>query len=453
MLEQSDWKTILLSYTTIFENCRFDRLGSTGGSTFGIADFKADQHQMKNNSYRSYGTYRHTLSCDSSLIKINETNYKEDYIINNFYGVDSSNIINFNYPGIVLNKNYATNGNESSLEDLFCEYGYAYLNAVDMQYKEDNGLNLYFDDDPSIIGAWEYLPIGSTFREEVLDENNTSIWVTKEVEYDGTYVPTSEEIISGKLYLVIKSGSIEPKKIYLNNKYIPSLFLNDDKFPNNGDVNDVNNEKYNITNKTSNEDLYIINEQQPLKLCDITLYERVPCTILWDNYFVFNNIQNFLKTLKERISITNNNITFTCYTWIVYYVNNKQVILVRYSDAYGYEMEMQEKPLKIVNDNVIIPNPLNKNSTGPISIGSASQGTIKVDIYLSLDIILYGYTTEAPIIPEPEPEYTPVFLSKKEDPKPDTYELGWYTYKEEPSTPDTYELNWYTYNKKSSILL
>ena len=99
MLEQSDWKTILLSYTTIFENCRFDRLGSTGGSTFGIADFKADQHQMKNNSYRSYGTYRHTLSCDSSLIKINETNYKEDYIINNFYGVGE---INFDYPGIKI---------------------------------------------------------------------------------------------------------------------------------------------------------------------------------------------------------------------------------------------------------------------------------------------------------------------------------------------------------------
>ena len=443
MIEQSDWKTILLSYTTIFENCRFDRLGSTGGSTFGIADFKTDQHQMKNKSYRSYGTYRHTLSCDSSLIKINETNYKEDYIINNFYGAGK---INFDYPGIVLNKNYATNGNESSLEDLFCEYGYAYLNAVDMQYKEDNGLNLYFDDDPSIIGAWEYLPIGSTFREEVLDENNTSIWVTKEVEYDGTYVPTSEEIISGKLYLVIKSGSIEPKKIYLNNKYIPSLFLNDDKFPNN---DNVNNEIYNITNKTSNEDLYIINEQQPLKLCDITLYERVPCTILWDNYFVFNNIQNFLKTLKERISINeiieDKNIQFTCYTWIVYYVNNKQVILVRKGDENGYEMEMQETPLNIVNDNVIIPNPLNKNNTGPISIGTASQGTIKVDIYLSLNIILKGYTTEKPIIPT----YTPVFVSKEESPKPDTYELNWYTYKEEevPPTPDTYELNWQTYKE------
>lgn len=440
MLEQSDWKTILLSYTTIFENCRFDRLGSTGGSTFGIADFKTDQHQMKNNSYRSYGTYRHTLSCDSSLIKINETNYKEDYIINNFYGYGEG-VINFNYPGIVLNKNYATNGNESSLEDLFCEYGYAYLNATNMQYKEDNGLNLYFDDDPSIIGAWEYLPIGSTFREEVLDENNTSIWVTKEVEYDGTYVPTSEEIISGKLYLVIKSGSIEPKKIYLNNKYIPSLFLNDDKFPDN---ENIDNKIYNITNKTSNEDLYIINEQQPLKLCDITLYERVPCTILWDNYFVFNNIQNFLKALKERISIDNDpKISFTCYTWIVYYVNNKPEILVRKGDNYGDDMKMASTWFNIVNDNVIIPNPLNKNNTGPISIGSASQGTIKVDIYLSLDIILYGFTTEKPIIPEPEPEYTPVFLRKD-----DTYELNWYKYKEEePPTPDTYELNWYKYKE------
>lgn len=442
MLEQSDWKTILLSYTTIFENCRFDRLGSTGGSTFGIADFKTDQHQMKNNSYRSYGTYRHTLSCDSSLIKINETNYKEDYIINNFYGYGEG-VINFNYPGIVLNKNYATNGNESSLEDLFCEYGYAYLNATNMQYKEDNGLNLYFDDDPSIIGAWEYLPIGSTFREEVLDENNTSIWVTKEVEYDGTYVPTSEEIISGKLYLVIKSGSIEPKKIYLNNKYIPSLFLNDDKFPNN---ENIGNEIYNITNKTSNEDLYIINGQQPLKLCDITLYERVPCTILWDNYFVFNNIQNILNvlnTLKERISITNDEIDLRCYTRIVLDVNNKKEIL-----SYGGKSEdeglMAPARLIIVNDNIIIPHPLNKNNSGPISIGSASQGSIKVDIYLSVDICINGYTTEKPIIPEPEYTYTPVFLKKKKD---DTYELNWYTYEEEPPTPDTYELNWYTYEE------
>ena len=101
---------------------------------------------------------------------------------------------------------------------------------------------------------------------------------------------------------------------------------------------------------------------------------------------------------------------------------------------------MQVTPLKIVNDNVIIPNPLNKNSTGPISIGSASQGTIKVDIYLSLDIFIKGYTTEKPIIPEPEPKYTPVFLSKEEDSTPDTYELNWYTYGEDPK-PDTYKLN------------
>ena len=36
------------------------------------------------------------------------------------------------------------------------------------------------------------------------------------------------------------------------------------------------------------------------------------------------------------------------------------------------DMVMCAKWLNIVNDNVIIPNPLNKNSTGPISIGSAS---------------------------------------------------------------------------------
>ena len=54
-----------------------------------------------------------------------------------------------------------------------------------------------------------------------------------------------------------------------------------------------------------------------------------------------------------------------------------------------------------------------------------------------------GYTTEKPIIPT----YTPVFLSKEESTKPDTYELNWYKYNEESSTPDTYELNWYTYKE------
>ena len=103
--------------------------------------------------------------------------------------------------------------------------------------------------------------------------------------------------------------------------------------------------------------------------------------------------------------------------------------------------------LIITNDNVIIPYPLNKNNTPPISIGTASQGSIKVDIYLSVSLILKDFTTEAPIIPEPEPDYTPVFLSKNGDPKPDTYELNWYTYEEEPSTSDTYELNWYTYGE------
>ena len=29
-------------------------------------------------------------------------------------------------------------------------------------------------------------------------------------------------------------------------------------------------------------------------------------------------------------------------------------------------------PINIVNDNVIIPHPLNKNNTAPISIGTAS---------------------------------------------------------------------------------
>ena len=41
--------------------------------------------------------------------------------------------------------------------------------------------------------------------------------------------------------------------------------------------------------------------------------------------------------------------------------------------SYGKDTDvMYATYLNIANDNVIIPNPLNKNSTGPISIGSAS---------------------------------------------------------------------------------
>ena len=54
-------------------------------------------------------------------------------------------------------------------------------------------------------GYYEILPIDSSFTEK----NNKGEDVTINVKYDGTYVPTVNEILSGELYIVIKSGKLQ----------------------------------------------------------------------------------------------------------------------------------------------------------------------------------------------------------------------------------------------------
>ena len=119
----------MLENTSIYENNRYDAL-SHSAVQFGLAEMKTDTDRVTNKSYRSYGMYRRDSLCDSSFVKINETYYSENTVIENFYDTNSTN--NYKYGGIVLSKQFATNGNEASLEDIFCEFAYDYLKALDM---------------------------------------------------------------------------------------------------------------------------------------------------------------------------------------------------------------------------------------------------------------------------------------------------------------------------------
>jgi hypothetical protein len=97
-----------------------------------LTDITGDTHVL-DKTYRSYNTYRKNIGHDSLSLKINETYNDQDKIEENFFDT-STNETNYTFDGIVLSKQYATNGNEMSLEDLFAEYYYQYLKAVDSSY-------------------------------------------------------------------------------------------------------------------------------------------------------------------------------------------------------------------------------------------------------------------------------------------------------------------------------
>lgn len=222
-MSNKSWQEILNEYTRVFENNRYDRL--TKDTETYISDIISTDHQMSNNFYRSFGTYRHDINADSSLVKINETKIKERTVLDYFYELNAvekikndddteSTIIktNYNFSGIVLNMNYATNSNELSLEDLFAEYGYDYLRAMDSSAIAHNKEPIYFEQTKIINeetipgGYYEILPIGTPWKEKDEWGNDVCTYL----EYDGTYCPTIGEILSGKLYIVIRSGEMAP---------------------------------------------------------------------------------------------------------------------------------------------------------------------------------------------------------------------------------------------------
>ena len=284
----NEYEKILKTYTNIFDFSRYDRL-SYDIENKKVADIASDEHQVNNDFYRNYGTYRHDINAEEYLVKENETYFDNNELSDYYYDYDhfqkytDPNNTNKTYnamqfAGCVLNPVFATNANEASLEDIFVEYGYEYLKALNDSYiAQDNYKGLYFFDNSS-ENSYSIMPIGYEYINYDREQKNKEIEDrTETVEYDGTYVPTVQELLSGNLYIVISSGNLDYcRKIYFNNKYMPTLFINDDK----------------LKSKT---DQYVINDQQPLKLCDIMLYQRLGCLIKWESLFDIKITEDFKK--------------------------------------------------------------------------------------------------------------------------------------------------------------
>lgn len=290
----NEYEKILKTYTNIFDFSRYDRL-SYDIENKKVADIASDEHQVNNDFYRNYGTYRHDITAEEYIVKENETYFNNNELNDNYYKYDyfqkykDPNNTNKTYnamqfAGCVLNPVFATNANEASLEDIFVEYGYEYLKALNDSYiAQDDYKGLYFFDNSS-ENSYSIMPIGYEYINYDKEQKNEEIEDrTETVEYDGTYVPTVYELLSGNLYIVISSGNLGYcRKIYFNNKYMPTLFINDDK----------------LKSKT---DQYVINDQQPLKLCDIVLYQRLGCLIKWESIFDIKLTTDFKTKLKSLI--------------------------------------------------------------------------------------------------------------------------------------------------------
>lgn len=294
----NEYDKILRTYTNIFDFSRYDRL-SYDIENKKVADIASDEHQINNIFYRNYGTYRHDINAEEYIVKENETYFDNNELNDNYYNYEyfqnykDSNDTNMTYnamqfAGCVLNPAFATNANEASLEDIFVEFGYEYLKALNDSYlSNDKYDGLYFFDNES-NDSYYIMPIGYEYINYDKEQKNKVVEDRQEtVEYDGTYVPTIQELLSGNLYIVISSGNLGYcRKVYFNNKYMPTLFINDDK----------------LKSKT---DQYVINDQQPLKLCDIMLYQKLGCLIKWESLFdiiltrEFKN--NYLKPLIKKL--------------------------------------------------------------------------------------------------------------------------------------------------------
>ena len=290
----NEYEKILKTYTNIFDFSRYDRL-SYDNENKKVADIASDEHQVNNDFYRNYGTYRHDINAEEYLVKENETYFDNNELNDYYYDYEhfqkykDPNNTNKTYnamqfAGCVLNPVFATNANEASLEDIFVEYGYEYLKALNDSYIAQNDYKgLYFFDN-SNENSYSIMPIGYEYINYDKEQKNEEIEDrTETVEYDGTYVPTVYELLSGNLYIVISSGNLGYcRKIYFNNKYMPTLFINDDKLK-------------------SKNDQYVINDQQPLKLCDIVLYQRLGCLIKWESIFDIKLTTDFKTKLKSLI--------------------------------------------------------------------------------------------------------------------------------------------------------
>lgn len=291
----NEYEKILNTYTNIFDFSRYDRL-SYDIENKKVADIASDEHQINNDFYRNYGTYRHDINAEEYLVKENETYFDNNELNDYYYDYDyfqkykdpnnkGKTYNSMQFAGCVLNPTFATNANEASLEDIFVEYGYEYLKALNDSYiAQDDYKGLYFFDKSS-ENSYSIMPIGYEYINYDKEQKNKDVEDRGEtVEYDGTYVPTVQELLSGNLYIVISSGNLGYcRKVYFNNKYMPTLFINDDK----------------LKSKT---DQYVINDQQPLKLCDIMLYQKLGCLVKWESLFDIKITKEFKTSITSLIS-------------------------------------------------------------------------------------------------------------------------------------------------------
>ena len=374
----NEYEKILKTYTNIFDFSRYDRL-SYDIENKKVADIASDEHQVNNDFYRNYGTYRHDINAEEYLVKENETYFDNNELNDYYYNYDhfqkykDPNNTNKTYnamqfAGCVLNPVFATNANEASLEDIFVEYGYEYLKALNDSYIAQNDYKgLYFFDN-SNENSYSIMPIGYEYINYDKEQKNKEIEDrTETVEYDGTYVPTAQELLSGNLYIVISSGNLDYcRKVYFNNKYMPTLFINDDK----------------LKSKT---DQYVINDQQPLKLCDIVLYQRLGCLIKWESIFDIKLTKEFKGQIRKLISKikVEDDVNLSKYADSIFIVPfyNVQIIV---KDEEDYNNKDKERIIDVVTgsnyDNFSSKNiPILYNTKDEINLNNSETHIITQD--------------------------------------------------------------------------
>ena len=378
----NEYEKILKTYTNIFDFSRYDRL-SYDNENKKVADIASDEHQVNNDFYRNYGTYRHDINAEEYLVKENETYFDNNELNDYYYNYDhfqkykDPNNTNKTYnamqfAGCVLNPVFATNANEASLEDIFVEYGYEYLKALNDSYiAQDDYKGLYFFDNSS-ENSYSIMPIGYEYINYDKEQKNKEIEDrTETVEYDGTYVPTVQELLSGNLYIVISSGNLDYcRKVYFNNKYMPTLFINDDK----------------LKSKT---DQYVINDQQPLKLCDIMLYQRLGCLIRWESIFDIKLTKEFKVQISKLISkIKEEDVNLSKYANSIFIVPfyNVQIIV---KDEEDYNNKDKERIIDVVTgsnyDNFSSKNiPILYNTEDEIDLNNSETHIFSDTIFVIL---------------------------------------------------------------------
>lgn len=351
-IQKQNYEDILYVFTKSIINGRFDIL-----NTDSIRKNIEDKYQTNDSGihslfydpvtkektddvyyYTSYGTYRKDITGDLDILKKSETLVPNTIFNNAYYNINKYEKTNqytldrlYNYKGIALNYSYPCNGHVASLEDIFAEYGYDYIVAQEQERFNNKEPYYYFEETTSYSTQFTYeiLPIGTVYTDEETGELIT-------VEYDGTTIPTAQQIISGKLYIAVQSGKMPIRRIYFNNNYMPTLFVNDDKY----DLSKTMSEKYSETTYQ-----YILNNNQIMKLCDVTRYKSY-------GYFI---------TFKDKFLIyktSNNAMPFGGY-WSV--PNEKDSIF-----SYIYTGNDKDQVIKSINIEKSIPN---KNTLNDFNFG------------------------------------------------------------------------------------